>query len=83
MADVKPGEAASHAPATAPAPAPHAPHAPAVEPPPPPDPRDLAIRAAVADLERLVVESAERGDRATMERVRGTAMLLDAAIPKA
>jgi hypothetical protein len=51
--------------------------------PPAPDPRDQAIRTAVAGLERLASEAVERGDLATMERLRAIAMPLAAARPRA
>jgi hypothetical protein len=66
MADVKPGEPTTPAPAT-----------------PAPDPRDQAIRAAVADLERLASEAVGRGDQAMVERLRAVALPLAAARPRA
>jgi hypothetical protein len=85
MADVKPAETASAAPAPAPAKTPiHATATSASAPPEPaPDPRDLAIRSAVADLERLIADAAGRGDQAAVEPMRVIALRLDAAIPKA
>jgi hypothetical protein len=51
--------------------------------PPAPDPRDQAIRAAVADLERLASEAVGRGDQAMVERLRAVALPLAAARPRA
>jgi hypothetical protein len=87
MADDKPDETAAPAPAHAPATAPAAPAratapAPPPAPPaePPPDPRDLALRFAVSELEKLVLEAAQRGDPVTMERARGIARPCAAAL---
>jgi hypothetical protein len=51
--------------------------------PPAPDPRDQAIRTAVADLERLASEAVGRGDQAMVERLRAVALPLANARPKA
>jgi hypothetical protein len=68
MADIKPAETtATPAPAT----------------PTAPDPRDQAIRTAVADLERLASEAVGRGDQAMVERLRAVALPLAAARPRA
>jgi hypothetical protein len=48
-----------------------------------PDPRDQAIRTAVADLERLASEAVGRGDQAMVERLRAVALPLANARPKA
>jgi hypothetical protein len=80
MADVKPTETASAAPAPAPA---KTPIRATATPEPAPDPRDLAIRSAVADLERLIADAAGRGDQAAVEPMRVIALRLDAAIPRA
>jgi hypothetical protein len=56
---------------------------PATPPAPAPDPRDQAIRTAVADLERLASEAVGRGDQAMVERLRAVALPLAAARPKA
>jgi hypothetical protein len=80
MPDVKPTETASAAPAPAPA---KTPIRATATPEPAPDPRDLAIKAAVADLERLIADAAGRGDQAAVEPMRVIALRLDAAIPRA
>jgi hypothetical protein len=69
MADAKPGETTSTPAAPAPAPAPT----------PAPAPHVQAIRAAVADLEKLAVEASGRGDQAMVERLREIAVPLDRA----